>query len=239
MVEETLASMDEGVLLGAAGGRDAEEKKGVDCTLTMPLLMAVVVAVMSQFLVGFNTSVLNGAGAVVFPDHTLLTWSVVVSSFAIGGPIGAIGGGILSSKRGRRGAMILNAWIFLAGGLMMALAPDVYWLVPARVVCGIASGASTVVVPVYLGEVAPPTLRGALGTLTQFAMVIGLFVSIVMAIFLMDADHWRYQFAFTPVLAAVQLLISSFLLESPRWLLGRNSTSRYYVIGPIPRQTRL
>jgi len=242
VMEQTLAGMDEDSPLGGDGCE--QEGEDVDSgILTMPLFMAVIVAVTSQFLVGFNTSVMNGAGDVVFPGHSVLMWSVVVSSFAVGGPVGAIGSGILSNKRGRRGAIMLNAWVFLVGGLMMALAPDVYWLVPARVVCGIASGASTVVVPVYLGEVAPPTLRGALGTLTQFAMVIGIFVSIVMSIFLVDADHWRYQFAFTPVLAAVQLLISPFLLESPRWLLGRNSKSRYvnetYYTGPMQTSAHL
>ena len=40
---------------------------------------------------------------------------------------------------------------------------------------GFASGLSSVVVPVYLGEIAPPTLRGTLGTCTQFACVIGMY----------------------------------------------------------------
>ena len=219
VVERRLAGEDDEVQL-----EDLEMDHSV---MTIPLIMAVLTATSSQFLVGYNTSVMNGASEVVFPDHSVLLWSIVVASFAVGGPFGAIGGGILANKRGRRGAMMFNAWVFLVGGITMALAPNVYWLIPARLICGFASGLASVVVPVYLGEVAPPTLRGALGTLTQFALVIGILVSIVFSIPLLNVETWRFQFAVTPILAVVQLLISPFLLESPRWLVGRNRNSKY------------
>ena len=48
--------------------------------------------------------------------------------------------------------MLINSWIFLSGGLLMTFAPSVYWLIPARLIIGFASGLSSVVVPVYLGE---------------------------------------------------------------------------------------
>jgi SP family facilitated glucose transporter-like MFS transporter 3 len=64
--------------------------------------MAVLVAIISQFLVGYNTAVMNAPAAVVFPDHTTTEWSFAVSAFAIGGPFGAMIGGLLANKRGRR-----------------------------------------------------------------------------------------------------------------------------------------
>jgi len=194
--------------------------------LTVPLGMAVLVAVLAQFLVGYNTSVMNAPESVVFPGHSLLLWSVVVASFAIGGPFGAIFGGVMANRKGRRGAMLINCWIFLIGGILMSLAPNIYWLIPARLICGFSSGLASVVVPVYLGEIAPPTLRGALGTLTQFAMVLGILASTLTAFLFSNDDQWRFLFAVTPVLAAIQLIISPFLLESPRWLLGLNSDSQ-------------
>ena len=57
-----------------------------EIVLTFPLLMAVLVAVMAQFLVGYNTGVINAPGKVVFPSHTTVEWSIAVSAFAIGGP---------------------------------------------------------------------------------------------------------------------------------------------------------
>ncbi len=187
--------------------------------------MACFVAIVSSFLVGYNTSVMNAPSKVVFPDHSTIAWSLAVAAFAIGGPGGAIAGGIMANKRGRRGAMLINMWIFLIGGTMMTVAPNVYWLIPARFISGFASGLASVLVPVYLGEMAPPTLRGTLGTLTQFAMVIGILVSDLLAFPLATETRWRWLFAATPMLAVVQLTLSPFLLESPRWLLGRDERS--------------
>lgn len=179
----------------------------------------------SQFLVGYNTCVMNAPAAVVFPGHTTSSWSLAVSAFAIGGPLGAIAGGLMANQRGRRGAIIATSWIFFLGGLIMALAPDIMWLLPARLIIGFASGVSSVVVPVYLGEIAPPTLRGTLGTCTQFALVIGILVSALMAYPLGTEKLWRFLFAITPLLAIFQLIVSPFMLESPRWLLTHDDMS--------------
>lgn len=115
---------------------------------TFHLVMAVVVAMAAQFLVGYNTSVMNAPEAVVFPGHTTAEWSVAVSAFAIGGPAGAVVGGFLANAQGRRGALLLNTWVFFFGGLMMSIAPSIFWLIPARLLIGFASGVSSVVVPV-------------------------------------------------------------------------------------------
>lgn len=193
--------------------------------VTAPLAFAVLIAVISQFLVGYNTSLMNAPEAVVFPGHTTAEWSLAVSAFAIGGPGGAIIGGILANKKGRRGALLINAFIFLFGGLVLAGAPSILWLIPARFIIGLASGFASVLVPIYLGELAPPTLRGTLGTLTQFSLVIGILVSDLLAYPLATESGWRVLFAVTALLTCLQLLCSPFLLESPRWLLARNEKS--------------
>ncbi|CAN0392030.1 unnamed protein product, partial [Laminaria digitata] len=84
----------------------------------------------------------------------------------------------------------------------------------------------SVVVPIYLGELAPPTLRGTLGTLTQFALVSGILGSNLLAFPLATTGGWRYMFALTPVIAVVELLCVPFIFESPsRWLLARDEYS--------------
>jgi SP family facilitated glucose transporter-like MFS transporter 3 len=193
--------------------------------MTFHLLMAVCIAIISQFLVGFNTSVLNAPEAVVFPGHSTLSWSLAVSAFAIGGPVGSIAGGFMANIYGRKGTMMINTWIFLLGGIIMTIARNVGWLVVARFVIGCSSGIAMVVVPVYLGEIAPPTLRGTLGTCTQFAIVIGILFSNVIAFPLATPGGWRYMFAIGPFLSLVQLLSSPYLVESPRWLLSKDEHS--------------
>ena len=75
---------------------------------------------------------------------------------------------------------------------------------------GIASGFASVLVPVYLGELAPPVLRGTFGTCTQFAMVLGILVSDLLAF---TSWSWRFLFAITAIFAVVQLLCAPHLLE--------------------------
>ncbi|CAM9311708.1 unnamed protein product [Ectocarpus sp. 12 AP-2014] len=206
---------------------EGAEAEGVEdeVVVTWPLVTAVLVAVLLEFLVGFNIGVMNAPEKVVFPLHTTTEWSLAVSVFAIGGPFGAILAGTVSNRNGRRGAIIVNTWIYLIGGLLFALAPTVLWLVPARFMIGFACGFSSVVVPIYLGELAPPTLRGTLGTMTQFALVTGILGSNLLAFPLATPSGWRWMFAVTPLLALVELVCMPLILESPRWLLAKDEYS--------------
>lgn len=193
--------------------------------VTTPLVFAIIVATASQFLVGYNTGVMNAPEKFVFPGHSTGLWSLAVAAFAVGGPFGAIAGGKLADARGRRGALLMDSWTFLMGGLIQTLAPDMFTIVLSRFLVGFASGFSSVLVPIYLGELAPPTLRGMLGTLTQFALVIGILAADVLAFPFATEEGWRALFAVTPIVTIIQLVCSPFLLESPRWLLNRNPES--------------
>jgi SP family facilitated glucose transporter-like MFS transporter 3 len=193
--------------------------------VTTPLVFAIIVAVGSQFLVGYNTGVMNAPEKVVFPGHSTALWSFAVAAFAIGGPFGAIVGGKLADSRGRRGALLIDTWTFLLGGILQSFAPDMFTIILARFIIGFASGFSSVLVPIYLGELAPPTLRGMLGTLTQFAMVIGILIADLFAFPFSTETSWRVLFLVTPIVAIIQLLCSPFLLESPRWLINRDPSS--------------
>jgi MFS family permease len=63
--------------------------------------MASFVAILAQFLVGYNTGVMNPVVDVVFPGHSTAQWSMAVAAFAVGGPGGAIYGGFLANRRVR------------------------------------------------------------------------------------------------------------------------------------------
>ncbi|KAG7360637.1 sugar transporter [Nitzschia inconspicua] len=193
--------------------------------VTTPLVFAIIVASTCQFLVGYNTGVMNAPEKVVFPGHSTTAWAMAVAAFAVGGPFGAALGGKMADQRGRRGAMLIDVWIFLFGGLLQTIAQDILTIIIARLIIGFASGYSSTVVPIYLGEMAPPTLRGTLGTLTQFCLVIGILIADLMAFPFATEGGWRVLFAVTMIVAILQLLMSPFLLESPRWLLNRDPSS--------------
>jgi len=122
--------------------------------------------------------------------------------------------------------MAIVTYMFLVGGLLQTFAQNMLWITVARFVIGFASGFSSVLVPIYLGELAPPTLRGTLGTLTQFCLVIGIFISDLLAFPFATEHSWRILFAVTVIASIVQLICYPFLIESPRWLLSRDRGSR-------------
>jgi len=194
--------------------------------VTTPLIIAIFVAGLCQFLVGYNIGVMNSPSSVVFVGHSTFEWSLAVSVFAVGGPFGAITAGTLIDTRGRRGAMAICIYTFLIGGIVQTTAKNMIFITVARFIIGFASGFSSVLVPIYLGELAPPMLRGTLGTLAQFCLVMGILVSDLLAFPFATEKAWRVLFSVTAAASVVQLLCFPFLLESPRWLLGRDRDSR-------------
>lgn len=208
-----------------------EEELTQDASVvTMPLVVAVLAAAASQFIVGYNVAVMSAPEKFVFPGHSSQSWAVAVSSFAIGGPLGAVLGGSMADQKGRRGTLIIDMWLFFVGGLIQTFANSLTMITAGRFIVGIASGMSTVLVPVYLGELAPPKLRGMIGTLNQFAAVVGVLVADLLAFPFANSWGWRFAFALTIVVSSLQIMVAPYVLESPRWLLSKDSksvTARY------------
>lgn len=94
---------------------------------------------------------MNAPEKVVFPGHSTGAWSLAVAAFAVGGPFGAVFGGKMADSRGRRGALLICTWTFLAGGVLQTMALDMFTIIIARFIIGFASGFSSVLVPIYLG----------------------------------------------------------------------------------------
>ncbi|GMF21182.1 unnamed protein product [Phytophthora lilii] len=214
-----------------------DEEDSSEPGYTYPLLLSCMVAVINAFQYGYNTAVTGAMNAaVVFPGHSDMLWALCVSSFAVGGPIGSIAGGQVSAKIGRKKTMFANSCLFIVSGAIMAFAIDIYMLIVGRFLVGIASGTATVIVPLYLGELAPPNLRGALGTTYQVAMVLGILGTDIMAFgfsgesFSFMRPGWRLMFGFAGVLGALQFALTPLLIESPRWLLNNGNEKEAEVI---------
>jgi MFS transporter, SP family, solute carrier family 2 (facilitated glucose transporter), member 3 len=164
---------------------------------------------------------------VVFPGHGTAAWSLAVASFAAGAPFGAGYAGSKADERGRKSMILTTARLFLVGGLLQSLAPRLWIMALARFLIGFASGGSSVLIPIYLGELAPPKMRGTLGTVTQLATAMGILVSNVASFPLArSAPLWRLLFGVNVAVAGGILALGSFLLESPHWLLQRDEHSR-------------
>lgn len=217
-------SPDDGVFVYRLGGSfehdDVVDLRGA--VVTWPLVRSAAIACIGQFLFGYNTSATNGPEHLIFAgQRTETMWAIAVAAFALGGPVGAGFGGSVANRYGRKVATCVEAAAFIVAGAWQCLSPSIELFAIGRFVCGAASGFSSVTTPVYLGEIAPPVLRGAMATASQLALVTGILAADLIA-FGQGTLTWRGVFAVSPLLALIQLLLAlPLLLESPRWLLDR------------------
>lgn len=215
--ESTLAASCDAAII--AEEEEHIEKKSPGFTLALTRSSAI--ALLSMFTFGYNSSVINAAQQVAFPGKTIGQWSLAVAIFAIGGPVGAYVGSLAADRWGRRAALLANAALTIAAVLLMALAPGMALFTAGRLAAGVAAGVSMVVIQLYLSELAPPNLRGSLGTCNQFATVVGILVSNLVGFPLAKPEPWawRAMLGLAAVPPALQLLAAPFLYESPRWYL--------------------
>lgn len=195
-----------------------------------------IVATFGGLLFGYDTGVLNGALEPMKYELGLTTTTegLVVSILLIGAAVGALGCGRLSDAIGRRKTMIILSVIFFVGTLGAVFASDLAVMLPARFILGLAVGGASVVVPVYLSELAPTERRGTLGGRNELAIVIGQLAAFVINAIIAavwepatesnpdgHAGVWRIMLAVC-ALPAVCLFIGMLKMpESPRWYISK------------------
>ncbi|KAG6700244.1 hypothetical protein I3842_08G102300 [Carya illinoinensis] len=148
---------------------------------------------------------------------SLAEYSVFGSILTFGAMIGAITSGPIADFVGRKGAMRASAAVCTAGWLAIYFAEGALALDIGRLATGYGMGLFSYVVPVFIAEIAPKDLRGALTTINQFMICAGVSVSFIIGTVL----TWR-ALALTGLIPIVVLLLGLFLIpESPRWLAKR------------------
>ena len=186
--------------------------------------ISAAVAALGGLLFGFDTGIISGALLFIREDLELSEFlqSAVVSAILVGTIFGAGGTGPLADRFGRRKMAIVSAVVFIIGALGSAFAPNVETLIGARVVLGLAVGASTVIVPMYIAEIAPPQIRGTLAALFQLAITLGIVLAYLVNYALAAAEAWRWMLGLGAVPAIVLGVGMILLPDSPRWLVGQN-----------------
>ncbi|WP_411121018.1 sugar porter family MFS transporter [Streptomyces sp. x-19] len=189
-----------------------------------------VFGALGGILWGYDTGVISGAMLFLKKDIALtpLLEGLVVSGLLVGAMLGAGLSGRLSDSWGRRRLILAASGIFILGTLGAACATGAAMLIAFRFVIGVGVGIASVVVPLYLTELAPKHLRGGLTSLMQLLVTVGIFVAYVTDYLLAGSGAWRWMIGLGVVPAAVLALGIVTQPESPRWLVskGRGGQAR-------------
>ena len=196
--------------------------------ISVPLLLATLVAALGGFLFGYDTAVISGAVGAL-EKHFLLTplqtgWAG--ASAIIGCIPGAMLAGFLSDWFGRKKILLLCALLYCVSGLWSAVPTSFAEFIVARFFGGLAIGASSMICPTYIAELAPEKQRGWLCALFQLGIVVGIFIVFFVNMLIQGAGDavwnealgWRWMLGSEALPAALFFGLLFTVPESPRWL---------------------
>lgn len=153
-------------------------------------------------------------------------WGVVGSMYTLGGLLGALSAGPMAGRYGRRRTMQITSIFFIVGPVFEALSPNIGVMAVGRLLSGVGAGASVVVVPIYISEIAPPAQKGFFGAFTQIMCNVGILFTQLLGYFLSHDQYWRIILAAGGVIGMLQSLGLLISVESPKFLAEQGHTSQ-------------
>ena len=196
-----------------------------------PLALLVGAAAASLGIIyGYDLSNIAGALLFITDDFGLSAGAqeTVATATVLGEVIGAATGGWLANCIGRKRTMVLVAVAYAVFALVGAAAVSMPMLVVARLLLGLTIGVSVVVVPVFVAESVPATVRGALLVSYGLATVMGIIAGYLIAYLLAGSGSWRWMLGLAAIPAVLVALLLARLPDTPRWyvLKGRLDDAR-------------
>ncbi|MFC9837298.1 sugar porter family MFS transporter [Rhodococcus sp. NPDC127530] len=203
---------------------------------TAKVIGVTVAAAVGGFLFGFDSSVINGAVDSIQGHFELGSFftGFAVAIALLGCAVGAWFAGRLADRWGRKKVMLLGSVLFVVSSLGAGLAFSVPDLMLWRVLGGLGIGIASVIAPTYISEIAPARYRGALASLQQLAITLGIFAALLSDAVLQNAaggasnelwlnlEAWRWMFIVGVVPAVVYGILALLIPESPRYLVGKH-----------------
>jgi sugar porter (SP) family MFS transporter len=196
------------------------------------VIAVTLVAAIGGLIFGFDTAIVAGATRYMKEQFSLnaLQEGWAVSVVLIGCMFGAGLAGPISDRIGRRRFMLISAVLFLVSAVGCALPRTITEFVIFRFVGGLGIGSAAVLSPLYIAEIAPARVRGALVSVNQLAIVTGILLAYFVNWVFAGAGpaNWRWMFAMGAVPSILFFLLLLGVPESPRWLVknGREDEAR-------------
>ncbi|KAK4776237.1 hypothetical protein SAY87_024198 [Trapa incisa] len=216
-----------------ASGEDLEDSAPIipERKSSGTVLPYVGVACLGAILFGYHLGVVNGALEYLAKDlgiseNTVLQgW--IVSTLLAGATVGSFTGGALADKFGRTKTFQLDAIPLVVGAFLCATAQNVQTMIIGRLLSGIGIGISSAIVPLYISEISPTETRGALGSVNQLFICIGILAALIAGLPLSGNPlWWRTMFGVAVVPSVFLAVGMMFSPESPRWLFQRGKIAK-------------
>jgi len=193
------------------------------------IVVLSTITAISGLLFGYNTAVINGVLLFLrrqFMSSNLQT-EIAASSLLVGALFGAAGASIIGDRYGRKKSLMFSAVLFAVSPLAAAAANSVTSFSLARLVSGLAIGLASVLTPVYIAEISPPENRGALVSLNQLGIVIGILISYLSSWGLsgLGENSWRWMLGVAAGPSLLFLVGLFAIPESPRWLISQGRSA--------------
>jgi SP family arabinose:H+ symporter-like MFS transporter len=186
------------------------------------LIFLAATAALGGLLFGFDIAIITGAGPFLTQRFQLndLSLGWAFSSLLFGCVIGSAAAGRFTNRLGRRSILLWVAALFSVTSIATGIAPDFTTFVLARFIGGLAVGGASILSPMYVAEVSPPSLRGRMGTLYQLSIVVGILMSYCINYALRNAGgtNWRWMFITGVVPSVIFFVLLLRAPETPRYL---------------------
>ncbi|MCB1071989.1 MAG: sugar porter family MFS transporter [Chlamydiales bacterium] len=203
-------------------------------SLEQRIILAVIscVAAIGGFLFGYDTGVISGAILYIKQEYALTIFQeeLIISMVSLGAILGAISGGPLCDKLGRKKIVLSSSLIFIISAIGLSLAGSINGIIGWRFLVGFAIGVSSATAPLYIAELSPRHIRGGLVTINQLFITIGILGSYLIGFLFVESQSWRIMFVIAGIPAAIQFFIMVFFPESPRYLTNVGETERAFNI---------
>ena len=211
-----------------------EQPLASDKENTAVIVLISCVATIGGFLFGFDSGVINGTvdGLRLAFNSAGVGTGFNVASMLLGCAVGAFFAGRLADIFGRRALLLVASVFFLVSAWGSGVSGSSVEFVIYRVLGGLAVGAASVMAPAYIAEVTPARFRGAMASVQQIAIIVGLFVAFISnynlakfagsstEILWLDFEAWRWMFWVEMIPASLFFVALLFIPESPRFLVA-------------------
>uniref|UniRef100_T1KLZ7 Major facilitator superfamily (MFS) profile domain-containing protein n=1 Tax=Tetranychus urticae TaxID=32264 RepID=T1KLZ7_TETUR len=178
------------------------------------------------FLFGYDTGIVSGAMVLIKKQLDLndIWQELIISITLVFAWIFSTIVGYFTDRLGRRPVILFASTVFTLGSVVMAIAMGKWTLLIGRAIVGVGIGLSSMVIPMYVAEVAPSSIRGSLVTINTCFITGGQFIASVTAGFLSYLDHdleVLLMLGIAGIPAFLQFIGFFFMPESPRWLVKK------------------